>query len=42
MFTLRNLKIQVENPENKIIKLNTDFNVVKNNFDKNNERFSFN
>ena len=40
MFTLRNLKIQVENPENKIIKLNTDFNVVKNNFDKNNIKFS--
>ena len=39
MFTLRNLKIQVENPENKIIKLNTDFNVVKNNFDKNNIKF---
>ena len=40
MFTLRNLKIQVENPENKIIKLNTDFNVVKNiKFDKNNIKF---
>ena len=39
MFTLRNLKIQVENPENKIIKLNTDFNIVKNNFDKNNIKF---
>ena len=36
MFTLKNLKIQIENPEKKIIKLNTDFNVVKNNFDNNN------